>query len=451
MGSNCLWWMIACVALATPQATDDRRPELLKALQRNREFVTARIEWTVEKYDKRVAKKRAIAAIAGTDSSAQFTFDQGTEDPTEPAVRNLSMLRRPDESWMTDGGSLDSIFYENAAELPFEDIRSLGLSGRLSAPLESVLFGSPSLEGPAPTFHVERDGADQIVRVVYPTHEIRLRLSPDQGGEVTETQVLQDGVVMSRTVSTLRNYNGRWFPESVLYYRQNYERGERPYQAVLVSDARLDDPTLPFELTPDSIGIEVGTNVRLMRADGSMELRMFDGQRPADLNATIAAVRQGLLEAGPRYQAAIRRAGEQMQRQRELPGRPADERAALDWDAFAGRPTLWQMYVQRFAKQYGLSDEQRQQAWQIHDRCRDEAGEYVRKKAEAFGELDRLAREKGGDDESVRQRRAELLRPIQDIFENRLKPRLRSLLTREQARKGELAPVTTQSASKKER
>jgi hypothetical protein len=84
-----------------------------------------------------------------------------------------------------------------------------------------------------------------------------------------------------------------------------------------------------------------------------------------------------------------------------------------------------------------LDDAQATRAWSIYRDCRDVGNQYLRKRKEEFDEL-----EKGREalkftpsaDQSAKlaARAAELRRPIQEIFDEQLVPRLGRLLTRGQ-------------------
>ena len=111
----------------------------------------------------------------------------------------------------------------------------------------------------------------------------------------------------------------------------------------------------------------------------------------------------------------------------------------------------WQRYTREFIARYSLKDSQEQKAWSILKKCQEQGNSYV---ARHRAELDKLEARVGELSKStaaaadreqlaaVRQRLGEKLAPIDDIFENQLKPRLDKLPTRKQraavkeARKG---------------
>ncbi|MCH8881067.1 MAG: hypothetical protein IID34_14455 [Planctomycetes bacterium] len=111
----------------------------------------------------------------------------------------------------------------------------------------------------------------------------------------------------------------------------------------------------------------------------------------------------------------------------------------------------WERYTREFIARYSLKDSQEQKAWSILKKCQDQGNSYIRRhraeldKLEArVGELSKSTAAAADREQlaAVRQRLGEKLAPIDDIFENQLKPRLDKLPTRKQraavkeARKG---------------
>lgn len=104
--------------------------------------------------------------------------------------------------------------------------------------------------------------------------------------------------------------------------------------------------------------------------------------------------------------------------------------------------TLWQPYVEWFIKQHSLDDSQTQKAMVILEQCQELAKQYLTSKTDA---LEQLVRESvtastqpatrpssQPSSDATRLNLDELMKPVDEIFETKLKPRLDALLTRAQ-------------------
>jgi len=106
--------------------------------------------------------------------------------------------------------------------------------------------------------------------------------------------------------------------------------------------------------------------------------------------------------------------------------------------------TGWEGYTRRFIEAHKLDDEQQQKAWSVCHKCQDLARNYVNRQKSRFerleARLNELQQSSPPPVKEIGQIRGELaglMRPVDDIFENQLKPRLDRLLTREQRRQAE--------------
>jgi hypothetical protein len=117
------------------------------------------------------------------------------------------------------------------------------------------------------------------------------------------------------------------------------------------------------------------------------------------------------------------------------------------------RPSLdeWARYTYQFILKYTLNEEQTQKALSILKRCHGQREAYLSKHKSDFGRLDeRLkivgnlkAEEREKAEKELQRERERLLKPLNDIFEQQLKPRLEKLPTRAQrkaAEEGEKTP-----------
>jgi len=425
------------------QAQDAVPPELVAA-QRHRTFVNGHLEWTYE-----VLETGRINHWTYVFTESDFLIRA-----RHPALQ-INMLYAEGKYWRNTGGSL-AASVGPTAEDPLPDGRTLGM-----LPLGYAFDLRQSLLDPGNTggravyrYDVTDDGPYRLVTTYVGSEyggeaQIKQWIDPAKGWSVVRAQhVAADGQVMSESVSTLADCGGIWFPESILITRPG-THAEQPYGVIRVHKVLLNDPSLPTKLKPEDIGIEVGTNVYLKGDEGRVEIHAWDGQRLVPFGEMAGRVNRGELQLGPNYQvqmrrleeeAAIRAASGRILAERYGPApRTDDPRPDI-----RPRPGEWEVYVTRFIRFYELDLEQSQKAWSIYRECKDRAETALSARRE---ELRKFEREKDSlpdtADRAEAYRRlgelkAEIEGPVVKIFEQDLKPRLRSLLTRRQLARGEM-------------
>lgn len=300
------------------------------------------------------------------------------------------------------------------------DPRSLGLgptwwSTEGCAPDEVL----PRLLEGAVKCDVEQSGPVHVVRVEFAgERELVFEIDETKGWNATRI-VERRGDKELVTEVSLRAAGGNWFPESV----QCYEDGALTTH-VHVTAADINPPQPVSHFSPDDVGVEVGMRaVGVDDAAAQTEELAWDGAgvRPwAEVRERIAS---GELTMGPTARAA--REG------RFQP--PLARRESLRYSSRSGRAVVsaWEFYVVQFCAQYELNREQRAQAQMCLRRAQTRANEYLDRKRGEFESLQRAA-EGEGSTESLRKRLAVLRRPIDEIFENELKPCLEKIPTRAQ-------------------
>lgn len=113
----------------------------------------------------------------------------------------------------------------------------------------------------------------------------------------------------------------------------------------------------------------------------------------------------------------------------------------------------WERYVREFIEKYQLDEAQTQRAQAILKDCQEQAQNYLQRRKAALEQLDKRDKDLGSSaaDAQARQRlreqRERILAPVNRIFEERLKPRLEKLPTRQQRDAAETQKPTKTSES----
>ena len=225
----------------------------------------------------------------------------------------------------------------------------------------------------------------------------------------------------SRT--TLRQFDGVWFPETVEYRDSRWKDGANPQWTIRVYDAEFNKPEHPDHFTPQDIGIESGMGLALLDTNFQpREWGFFDGKQfvpVTDYYEKRVADARAASETPP----------------------PMDlEQVRTRVEAVRRYESVWEAYTREFIEKYALGEDQTQKAWQILRDCQDNAKNYLTKRLSYIQKLEReLAGLKDLDEKERAPRAAaladvldKLCKPIDTIFERQLKPRLAKLPTRKQ-------------------
>lgn len=243
-------------------------------------------------------------------------------------------------------------------------------------------------------------------------------LDPQKAYSVVESQVVYGSQVISKAVSTLREWSpGLWYPESVQYYRTGPGGELRLHETLRVVDFACDTPDLPDRLTPDDVGLDVGTNITPLRGDQPPELMIWDGAKPVPLTEFREREERGEVRIGRRFNEAVARMQDYANEQRRL------QRVT---------PSLWEQYVRAFIARNRLDEVKTRRAWQFHDECKKQAEAYLARREKDFKGFEEESRRMrqaadGEAEKRLADKRRELQQPVEEIF-SRLVTRLESLL-----------------------
>lgn len=195
-----------------------------------------------------------------------------------------------------------------------------------------------------------------------------------------------------------------------------------------VESAQVNEPHLPGVLTPEYIGVEPGANVFV--AGEPATIYVGHGQT-MDPREAFLAERHGQIAFGPKVLA--RRAG--LPIPWTIPDPRAVRTAALDdLRRRAGRPDdAWARYTAEFIARHRLDERRTERALHLLGVCQAERDRYLRTVRGAEQELRaKLADASATAQRDAQERLARLARPVERIFEERLKPGLDELLPQAQ-------------------
>lgn len=300
------------------------------------------------------------------------------------------------------------------------NLRDLGLS--------PTFFGVP-LSAAASTWNlldVRRDGPNCIVIMTRDDLRKEVTFDATQGFAPVRAAMYKGNELAAEAVSELGFFDGAWYPKKV-EFNQKTPNGERR-DVVMIEHAEFNRPEHPAQLTPANLGLEVGTNVRWTTADGRHDTRMWSGHEAVSPDEFRRLRRSGEIEYSDRarkYNAEHRGTPQQILKAAVPISRSFE--------------TEWAKYTREFCDRYALNEEQRQAANRILNDCEEQARRYFdSRKAEVDALLERWEKAKTATSapaEIVNRLLAEgldLKRPVQRIFDERLKPRLETLPTKAQ-------------------
>lgn len=437
-------------------------PEALKRVEANRLALrTAHIEWSRANpaifgrhprfFTTRLAEDEMLHVSRGDEDGVFNRLPDGSIDRIQ--MKPYWVLSKDGQVWGHHERSWGADHFPEGAYV--YHLRALGLCPGLPYRDVAHALWHDDVEQPSPRRYSERDeGPYHVVKAETDTGVLEWWLDPARGGEVIRLVHYRHGEIIAEARSTLRNYDGLWFPEAVAFFTRDYEQGKRPREIVRIHYASFNQPEHPRSFSLKDIGIEAGVHItqydrqRRVLASGLT----FDGEKPVPDAEFLERWKRGEIRLGPTMarEAAQNRARETVALMKLQPAEsragPAARRSSLLADD--PRLTAWEEYTRCFIARYKLDDEQAQRAWLVHDECQAMArGHLARIKSrleEVEGRLNELRAGGSGKVSSeelseLEERRRQLLQPIADIFEHQLKPRLEKLPNRAQRKAAEHA------------
>lgn len=450
-------WLLAA---ATSWASQPP-PEALKRLEANRAAIeTAHIEWSWTNpsafgrhprfHTTRLAGDESVLVSLGDEDGVFNRRADGSIARVQ--MKPLSVLSKDGEVWMHHERSWGADHFPGGAYV--YHLRALGLCfGLPYHDVQDVLW-QDDVNQPTPRKYSERDeGGLHVVKAESDLGVFEWWLDPERGGELVRLVHSRNGAIIAEARSTLRNYEGLWFPESVAFFSQGYADGKEPQEIVRVHYASFNQPEHPTSFSLADIGIEAGVHITQYDRDRKVLASglICDGENIVSDQEYLERRRRGEIKLGPTMQreAAKNRARESAKLIDDEAGQSkaaAGPRGTLLADDH--RLTAWEDYTRRFILRYQLNDEQAQKAWLICYECeamgRGHLGKIKSRLEKVESRLSELRKASPDNSDkrlsALEEQRRELMQPITEIFERELKPRLEKLPTRAQRKAAEDTP-----------
>ncbi|MCG3129299.1 MAG: hypothetical protein FLDDKLPJ_00024 [Phycisphaerae bacterium] len=413
-------------------------PELLQQAEcARRAFQTAEIEWSFSSVYSNSKRRRQRSQFAGPD---QYRVDEGFDNgcyfideemaignPYVYSPRHLLMSHSSGEKWSwTEDATIASIHaVSDDRSTPIYDLRNIGFGP--NPILDSESGAQLNLED-VTSYEVYAEEYPPRVKGVFENGaEVNWYLEPAFDHQPVRVTLGRDGHVTNESVTAYAEFDGLWFPQRIEFIRE----GET-WMTFEVNRAEFDRPEHPRTLTPASMGMPVGTQVKSQRG-----VQFWDGDTLITVQEAHERHASGELDF-----SEVARLSEAASRG-DFPGRFPSSMSG-DHLGLAGvprRPAIWEEYVRRFIQVFGLKGEQTVTAWELHKKWKDRADVYMKDHAKRLMKIEQAIQpllESQENDVLIRlaalkRERDELLAPIQDeMFLKGLRPELFRIPTQKQ-------------------
>lgn len=440
---------------ATAAVGSDRLPPILKeAIAARAQLQTGLVEYewdrpalagssegrvaAVGKYLDRFCPERGwiqlmSPAMAGNQeaTASDVPRDRGQPTALYSMVQDGLWWRHSDRSLEAQ---LEQIPSSEASDHP--DFRALGLSTNLLLGTLERVLDEANLPEP---WQFSQIGTSGIVQVTGRSGPVTATWSIDTDRGFAPVAVRWEMSESDRIEvrSELAEFDGAGYPSAVACFRSSYKDGAEPCDKVKIIRAEFNRPEHPRHFLPKDIGVVAGMTVKLKQADRFYDYFAWSGQELLTREEWLAKQEKGEVQAHPLVEELREESNRRIRQD------PDGYRAALARQLSPGADrfeSYWEYYVRRFVEQHQLSTEQAQAAHRILRDCQEQARSYCKSMSLEFRRLDsELAeiREKVPPPPLERlqqfdQKVRELIRPIDRIFKDSLKPRLEKVPTRAQ-------------------
>lgn len=312
-----------------------------------------------------------------------------------------------------------------------QDVRLIGMMPQPILDADPATLLSRLGEGHRREYHETIIDGLHVVECAFPGDQSKYvwYIDPAKGWNCVRSQAIVNGAVIAESVADYQSADGKvWFPTAVDYFGSSME----PLVHIEVSSAKINTPDLPKTLTPEFIGFGSCMQVIHVAPDGKTGdiMKYVADGRLATLSEYSQLLADGKTTVDPRIvefdkkhkeiSAAQRSSEEALERaaKAKLTAIPADE---------------WEAYTRDFINRFRLDTDQSQKAMLILLQCQQRRDAYLKSRERDFADLGRrlvLASDK--EKTTVKERIEILRRPVEEIFERQLKPRLDKLPTRKQ-------------------
>lgn len=460
------WLAAGAFGLAPELAKDTQVATLPAALQR---CIDSRMRLRTGSFDVKIRTtgaggervRNAQARFAGNHALwTDLGDDQGIverDESGQPAdtcrQTPRHWLRSDDHVWSIEVDANSAQLYPSGSGYAGPDFRALGLVPGLPGQNLGELLREYQSSPNRPVVYSEKQEADQtVVTARSPEGSVTTWwISEKHGHQPVRVTCSAGGTIVAECRVELAEFDGQVYPKRVTY-TAGAAGTVPPYYEYDILSARFNDPADPADITPESIGIRPHeTMIFSYHADGGLlhagPSGYFDGQRFVPLSEYYARLRDkraaSLAAAGP---AKAGTAGATpMATPANASNAPVDSSKATSATSSIHDLTKWEDYTRQFIRDHKLDAGQQNAALAILKQCQERGGKYVESHKDEIDKLDAELRDlKAAKSEpakpltersaELQKRRSALTRPLDEIFEKDLKPRLEKLLTEKQRR-----------------
>lgn len=403
-------------------------PEPLRRFEAARAMIeTADVRWSLMDANSwtNPGETLRFRTFHGGPDSAVFPLDQYQGKPVKIRHANGSTreieqaatarLSNADGNWeyRVDG---ILVFHRDVPQLPHmpPDIRLVGMSSSFDV-TQACRIGSvfDAMASEAIFSQEVRDGFEVVTARWQNGTATRFFIDPQVGWNAVRVESLGSNDQLRQSVTTTYEQRGGvWFPASCQAIDE--QTGEVCY-LVEIEHADVNNPDLPKRLEPEHIGIQNDMTVVLVHRDGR-QVAYSEGRLVPRDEEHRAAVRSGRVRQGDKV-AEFRK-----DRRGFCEPMNIDELRKVRVDRSHDD---WERYTLRFIELYQLDEKQRESAMAILKKCQQERDEWLR---ENFDKVERRLADEPADRPRP-QLEARLLKPVQRIFDGKLKPQLFKLPT----------------------
>lgn len=401
-----LVWVLCVSAL---QAQADLPEPLRQALEARRRIRTAAVELMQTRPDG--APVFYTVQLAPQDA-AWFNWGDPAgvvgDDPQREG-RPHSVLRQKDALWSYDHDRTFAEYYASpevrAENVP--DLRSLGLMFFTSYEDPDTTIRRIERAG-IDAFEVGRQGGLQVVTAHTQQGDVTWWLDPARDHQPVRVTLQRDGRLRREARIELGQIDGVWFPVHVETIGYTPDGREQSHDVSEVFYAEFNRPDHPDHLTPGDIGIEAGTLVTRYPSRKGSEALVWDGRQLVPFS---------------QYRGTF-------PHQRDADAAVVAPRAGLGFDARIRRKlSAWEAYTRAFIARHKLDRIRAGRAWRWLRECQRLAHRRIDAARRDLKRLEQRSSGSAGSQYLRGQRVARLMKALDDIFEQRLKPGLQRLLT----------------------
>jgi len=388
-----------------------------------------------------IAGEHHLHVLHGDDQGIVVQVEGGGGPAPAGGRSPLLRLESPTESWRRSEAFLVADRLSHPARQS-DDLRTLGVAAAFTkGDIHDLVWGDRSTAPLVREYDEWDEGDLHVVRARSADRTRTYWLDPARAYSPVRVRSEDSHGNWAESRTVLQRMDNTWFPASVHCFSSQHKEGREPTFVVEVDSAEFNRPDHPTTLTPADIGIDVGIYVSDHGTRPSTRGR-WDGEKIVPDAEYVRRLIAGEIQEGENFKRLFWRSAP---RQDSAPG------AASDGPGEPGlrRPPRaepktpesdWEAYVRRFIEKYKLDAAQAEKAHAILKSCQEHADKYVASKKSALEKLDEQAAAlrdsdaQDGDAQAARiaERRRELRKPIDEIFEKQLKPRLDKLPTRAQ-------------------